>query len=318
MANSGFRSSYIAKRNKRFGQLSFDDDLFNLNQSTSWVKIPLNVEEKLDKGFRFKDNGLEAQFADWVDVDAMVYMESSNPRPNVEIVVAVNNIQRAKIGSSAYIRNSNGHNHSSAHITDGFNVNVGDVITLWCRRDANAGTVISPQNSICFKAVSSPVDIVRGPAGTYTEGFELGFGQWSQVGSDNWTRFTGPTPSGGTGTAGAKSGAFYVYTEVSNGANTETFGLSTSYFNKIRQVDFSFQLEGDDCGTLLLQYKNKFGVWVTKWSVTGSQGSSYIDVSEDFSAIPDVDDILEIRFFYSGATDFEGDCCLDEISVISV
>ena len=318
MSNGQFRSSYIATRNKRYGQLGLSNNLFNLNQNASWVQVPLDVENKIDKGFLFTGNGLQAQFSDWVDASASIYMVSTVQRASVELAFAVNGTVRDVIGSGGYIRSTSGHNEASVIVIDGFYVNEGDVVTLWCRSTGTSGTVTSPINSSCFKLISTPATVVNGPSGSYFEGFELDLGNWVNGGSGLWERATGATPSSGTGSAGAKSGAFYAYCEMSNNGFLETYALSTSYFNKLRTVNFSYQLEGANCGTLLLQYKNKFGAWVTKWSASGNQGSSYIDVSQDFSAIPEIDDVTEIRFFYSGATDFAGDCLIDDITVVSV
>ncbi len=319
MANSRFRSDYIAEKNKRYAQIRMTDDTFNLNQSTSWVEIPMNGNvDKMDKGFVASGNGIKAQFTDWATFEASVYLESSVARPNVEIAFALNGVVRPVIGACSYIRNANSHNHSSSNVVDGFMVSTNDVITLMCRQEANNGTVTSPASSSIMRASSTPAIIEKGPAGTYSEGFETNLGHWSNVGTASWTRQTGATPSSGTGTAGANNGAYYVYTEVSSGANTETFTLSTHYFNYLRSVDFYYQLEGSDCGTLELQYKDRAGTWVTKWSISGNQGSSYINVTEDFSGVTDVDYINEIRFKYSGATDYQGDCCIDDVSIVSV
>lgn len=318
MGNSSFRSSYISKKNKRFGQLRLDDESFNLNQSTGWVLVPFNVEDKIDKGFEVSGNGLVAQFDDWCEAKASVYMETTVARSNVEICFAVNGTPRPVIGSTGYIRNTNNHNHASSHVEDGFQVEVGDVITLMCRQEANTGTVFSPSGSSILKLASSPVDVVKGPAGTYYESFEYDLGQWTNAGSGDWTRYTGPTPSSGTGTAGSYDGSYFMYCECSSNGYLEDFALSTTYFNKLRKVEFAYQLEGTACGTLKLQYKDKYGLWVTKWSVSGDQGSAYINVSEEFNGIADIDEATAIRFHYSGATDYQGDCCIDGVRITSV
>ena len=320
MSNSRFRSSFIAEKNKRFVQCRMNNDTFNLNANTSWATVPITgITDKLDKGFIVAGDGIMALFSDWVEVSGSLYMYSTVARANVEVAIAINGVARPVIGAGGYIRNTSGHNNSSSDVADGFNVANGDIITLVARQEAESGTVTSPVGSSMLKIVSSPSEIERGPSGTYFEGFENeNTGYWLNSGGENWTVITGSTQSPNTGTYGAKSGAFYVYSEVSNDAWLETFVLGTTHFNLLRTLNFSYQLEGSDCGTLKVQYRDENGVWYTKWSVSGEQGALYNDIALDFSTMPDADLISSVRFVYSGATGFRGDCCLDDITIVSV
>lgn len=320
MANSSFQSDYIRKRNKRFGQLSMTNSTFNLNQSTNWVEVPMagNVD-KIDKGFIVEGQGLKALFSDWIEGDASIYLNSSSARPNTEFCFAINGTARPVIASHGYIRNSSGHNESSITLTDGFFVNEGDVVTLLCRRAANSGTVTSPINSSIMKLSSSPISVSKGPSGTYNFGFESeNFGNWVNRGSADWSILSGATGSNNTGANAANSGSFYAYTETSNNAFQESFILETSYFNKLRQLTFSYHMWGSQLGTLTVDYKNKFGTWVNVWSLTGDQGNSWQQANIDFSAEEGIDDAQALRFTHTGATGFEADVCLDDIAVVSV
>lgn len=51
----------------------------------------------------------------------------------------------------------------------------------------------------------------------YNVSFETGLEDWTQVGSDNWTRYSGSTPTSNTGPSAASDGSHYLYIESSAG-----------------------------------------------------------------------------------------------------
>jgi len=83
-------------------------------------------------------------------------------------------------------------------------------------------------------------DVTIGYTGTVldTEGFESTLGDWSNQGTDNWERHTGSTTSDGTGPSSAYEGSYYIYTECSGDAYSNTFTLEIT-------VDLSSSVSGD-------------------------------------------------------------------------
>mgnify|MGYP003675058638 FL=1 len=55
--------------------------------------------------------------------------------------ISVNGTQRGTFGSTGYIRTNQGHQESSLHITEVFELTANDVLSISIRRTANGGNV---------------------------------------------------------------------------------------------------------------------------------------------------------------------------------
>jgi hypothetical protein len=158
----------------------------------------------------------------------------------------------------------------------------------------------------------------------YSEGFESSFGVWTQDSGDDfdWTRRSGSTPSSNTGPSSASEGSFYAYMESSspnyssktailNSPCIDLSGESTVNF------DFMYHMYGSTAmGNLLLQARTGGGAWTTVWSKSGNQGNSWQAANVDLSAYGG-DDNVELRFFGTTGTTWQGDMAIDDLSLSS-
>lgn len=114
---------------------------FNLNQATFGTLIPItgNVEI-LDSGFSINNDGIEVDFTGRIKCSASIRSNSTVQRMAIEIRFLKNDEEFGPIGSSAYIRSINDHNHGSSYISSYIDVVPGDVIGITSRREGNAGT----------------------------------------------------------------------------------------------------------------------------------------------------------------------------------
>ena len=76
-----------------------------------------------------------------VSVNMSLITATTTARLSPEIWIEINGTQRGTYASTGYIRNNNGHRESSLHITEVFELNANDVISVAHVRTANAGTV---------------------------------------------------------------------------------------------------------------------------------------------------------------------------------
>lgn len=76
-----------------------------------------------------------------VSVNMSLITATTTARLSPEIWIEINGIQRGTYASTGYIRNNNGHRESSLHITEVFELNANDVISVAHVRTASAGTV---------------------------------------------------------------------------------------------------------------------------------------------------------------------------------
>jgi hypothetical protein len=74
-------------------------------------------------------------------VNMSLITSTGTARLSPEIWIEINGAQRGTYASTGYIRNNNGHRESSLHITEVFELNANDVISVSHIRTANAGTV---------------------------------------------------------------------------------------------------------------------------------------------------------------------------------
>lgn len=169
-----------------------------------------------------------------------------------------------------------------------------------------------------------------GPAGIFSESWEDDITviatRWSSPNntfntvSNNATtagyinKRTGSTPSGGTGPSSAADGTYYIYTECSSNGHLTDFTIETENFARLTNISFKYNMYGSDMGTFKLLYYVD-NVWVERWSVSGDQGSGWIDVSFDSEEIYNA---AKIRFEHTGATSYHGDLAIDNITITSI
>lgn len=155
----------------------------------------------------------------------------------------------------------------------------------------------------------------------YSESFESGMGSWTQnTGDDlNWTRDSGGTPSSGTGPGTGAAGSFYLYIEASgNGVGypnknaiitlpcMDVSGLATPTLN------FSYHMNGTAMGDLIVQTSTNDGAsWTNAWSISGSQGNAWNDVSVNLPSSSGV----QVRFNGTTGSSWSSDIAIDDVSV---
>jgi len=154
----------------------------------------------------------------------------------------------------------------------------------------------------------------------YGESFESGAG-WSQGSGDdmNWTRRSGGTPSSGTGPSSASDGSFYMYMETSS----PNFPTKDAYFESpcfdlsgLSSPEFSFRYHmlGSAVGTLRLQASTDGNNWTTIWNWSGTQGSNWNSQTVSLGTYAGESE-LRLRFFGTTGTSWQGDMCVDDLSL---
>lgn len=76
-----------------------------------------------------------------ITVNISLVTTASGARFTPEMWLEINGTQRGTFGSTGYIRINNNHDESSLHITEVFELNAGDIISVAIIRTANAGVV---------------------------------------------------------------------------------------------------------------------------------------------------------------------------------
>ena len=146
----------------------------------------------------------------------------------------------------------------------------------------------------------------------------------------NWISNTGRTRSNNTGPAGANSGDWYVYAEVTGCCFSVRSLLSprfdfTNFTNLTApKLSFAYHMFGSDIdpdGTLEVQVSTDSGCfdWTTELTLAGEQQAAqedpYLLGLVDLSAYVGLPEV-RLRFRYNQASfGFRGDCALDDIHV---
>ena len=156
----------------------------------------------------------------------------------------------------------------------------------------------------------------------YSEGFESGFGGWSQGSGDDfdWARRSGTTPSSNTGPSSANEGSFYMYVEASapnysakvtilNSPCFDLSGESAANFN------FDYHMYGaSNMGNLNLEASDDNGAtWSSVWSASGNQGNAWLSASVNMGAY--TGGSVQLRFVGTTGSTWQGDMAVDNISV---
>jgi len=177
--------------------------------------------------------------------------------------------------------------------------------------------------------VYNPDPSGTGPSGTYTESFEdinQVLSNWNTPANypgisntlnssttGKWNIRKNTTPSSGTGPSAAQDGSYFIYAEMSSGADAYTYKLRTSYFSKLTTLSFYFNMQGNNIGTFKFRvYRN--GSWETQYTSNTSTGSSWNNVSLDLTNM----NVEKIEFEYSGATGYQSDFCIDNVVINSI
>ena len=152
----------------------------------------------------------------------------------------------------------------------------------------------------------------------YGQSFENNFGHWTHdEGSIEWIRYTGGTPSTGTGPSGASDGTYYVYTE-SSGVYNKT-GLLKAVFDfsslTAPEIGFSYHMYGTSAGSLYLEASTNGTAWSALWSAAGNQGDQWLSTRvslQEYGGLTNV--AIRFRSLISGFAGM-GDTAIDDIHV---
>ncbi len=181
--------------------------------------------------------------------------------------------------------------------------------------DGNECTIDSCVDGVCYNDCAATVDSYP-----YNEGFESGFGDWTNVGGDDmdWTRNSGTTPSSSTGPSGAHGGTYYIYTEASSpNYPDKTASLVGPCFDLLgasaANLTFWYHMYGSAMGTLYVEVSEDCITWTTVWSLSGNQGTAWYQANVDLTAY--VGTTLTIRFRGVTGSSYTSDMSIDDITV---
>jgi hypothetical protein len=143
--------------------------------------------------------------------------------------------------SISYVGNST---NATGHVTNADNARA-----MREMRDVYA-TYRTPVGDNLFPPDLSPVTEFP-----HSESFEGGYGHWSpDQGEIPWTRYTGATPSAGTGPSGSMDGDYYMYIESSGQTNRTAWLYATFDLSELSrpEIEFYFHRYGSGMGPLAL------------------------------------------------------------------
>ena len=133
----------------------------------------------------------------------------------------------------------------------------------------------------------------------------------------------GSTPSSSTGPSGAHSGSKYFYFETSGGGVGNNADLVAPEVDvsglTYPGLKFWYHMFGSDMGSLTVELTDDGGTtWTNIWSISGqqqtTQGAEWRQQVLSLSGL--ASDTIQVRFHATDLnTGFEGDICLDDISI---
>ncbi len=157
----------------------------------------------------------------------------------------------------------------------------------------------------------------------YSDDFESGLGNWSNVSSgdnNNWTRDSGGTPSSGTGpSSGANNSIYYLYLETSSGsayvAGDSAILLGPAVSASNVHLKFDYHMYGSTMGTLSVDVLSG-GIWINDvWTISGQQHASnsapYLSADVDLSSYS----VSQVRFRATAAGNYMGDMAIDNVVI---
>jgi trimeric autotransporter adhesin len=185
-----------------------------------------------------------------------------------------------------------------------------------------AGNVSAASNTVNVTTQSAGMSCTSTATLPYSEGFESGFGAWTNQSGDDldWTRRSGSTPSSSTGPSSASAGSFYMYVEASSpnypskvtrieSPCYDLSGASTATFS------FKYHMYGATMGTLALQASTNGTTWTSVWSQSGNKGNSWLTANVNLNAYAGA--TLKLRFVGTTGSSYTGDMAVDAISFTS-
>ncbi|NDH77512.1 MAG: PKD domain-containing protein [Flavobacteriia bacterium] len=133
----------------------------------------------------------------------------------------------------------------------------------------------------------------------------------------DWRTWSGSTQSAGTGPSSDVSGnGKYLYLESSGNCNYQTAVLLSPCINLSStiapELSFSYHMNGGNTGTLMVELFDG-SQWHLLTSVSGSQGNSWINVTEDLVAY--AGDTIILRFTGTTGDGYQSDIAIDEVAV---
>ncbi|MEP2024356.1 M4 family metallopeptidase, partial [Reichenbachiella sp.] len=205
---------------------------------------------------------------------------------------------------------------TSANITG---LTAGTAYTFSVRAKDLAGNISAASNTVNVTTQSAGMSCSSTTTIPYAEGFESGFGAWTNQSGDDldWTRRTGSTPSSSTGPSSASEGSYYMYVEAS----------SPNYPSKVTRIEspcydlsgetaanfsFKYHMYGSNMGSLTLEATTDGNNWSSVWSQSGNKGNSWLtaDVNMDSYA----GQTVKLRFVGVTGSSYRGDMAVDDIS----
>ncbi|NER13142.1 T9SS type A sorting domain-containing protein [Leptobacterium flavescens] len=209
----------------------------------------------------------------------------------------------------------------TTHQVTGLTANTAYTFTV--RAKDAAGNESADSNAVNVTTQNSTPGVCTGDVTSfpYAEGFESGFGGWTQDSGDDfdWTRQSGGTPSNSTGPSGAVEGSFYVYVETSVPNNPNlTATLNSPCFDLSGESQatytFRYHMTGNAVGVLRLEAStDNGGTWTEIWSQTGDQGANWNDASVNMNAY--AGGTVRLRYRGTSGSSWQGDMAVDDINL---
>lgn len=152
----------------------------------------------------------------------------------------------------------------------------------------------------------------------YAEGFESGFGAWSNLTLDNnnWTRTSGESPSIGTGPSGASEGGSYLFIESSDPYFYSTAILEKTFdFSSETAVElmFDYHMYGVAMGELIV-LANGTEVWNISGQQHNSDNASWTTATVDLNQFAGLCNVT-IQFKGNTTETFTSDMAIDNVSL---
>lgn len=189
---------------------------------------------------------------------------------------------------------------------------------------AGSYTVTVTDNNSCEAIGSATVEVttcdILVNTFPYEMNLESGFGDWEQDNTDelDWTRYSGSTPSNGTGPSSAFEGNFYMYTEASGSNRNKVARLISPCFDLSGltnpEVSFAYHMYGRDMGMLSLQVSLDNGnSWTTIWTESDNQGNQWLNANVDLTSYQSP--ATKLRFAGLTGDGFRSDMAVDDIVI---
>ncbi|WP_456460388.1 M4 family metallopeptidase [Reichenbachiella sp.] len=182
-----------------------------------------------------------------------------------------------------------------------------------------AGNVSDASNAVNVTTQSAGMSCSSTTSIPYSEGFESGFGAWTNQSGDDldWTRRTGSTPSSSTGPSSASEGSYYMYVEASspNYPSKETRIESPCYDlsgESAANFSFKYHMYGTNMGTLTLEATTDGNNWSSVWSQSGNKGNSWLTADVNMDTY--TGEVVKLRFVGVTGSSYRGDMAVDDIA----